>query len=423
MLRGRAVWSVADQVISSISNFIVLLLVIRVSDAAGVGAFSLLYAGFFLTLSFTRGLAMDPFVVEHSEEDPQGGHSDKWRREAGRALGASAVIALAIGVCVSVVGALVPFELGVELIVFGIALVGLLIQDSYRAALFGGGRPQAAFANDSLFLTVQVLAIAAVAFWADLTVASVLISWGLGAFAGVAFGVTQFRAFPVVSGALSWTRYNIQLGRAFTADYLANRGLEQATLSMISVFGGLGALGLVSTARTLFAPMTTLQTGISSFALPEVSRKARTLGHERAIRKFIWTLAVSLSAGMGVAGLIIYSVPSEIGERLIGPNWSAAASLVLPMTAFSAVNAAGFTLWLGLRALRLAKEVFIIRVATGVLGLGAASLGAQFGAAAGAIWGMTVGVLTQLMWLAVVFERELNRRQGDVSPSMLEGKR
>ena len=78
-LRGQAArrlgWGVADQAVSSLTNFAVSIYVVRTLGAAQFGAFSLAYVTYSFALSASRGLATDPLVVRFSGTD-----LGTWRR-------------------------------------------------------------------------------------------------------------------------------------------------------------------------------------------------------------------------------------------------------------------------------------------------------------------------------------------------------
>src|ERR1700693_3209091 len=65
----RLSWGVADQAVSSITNFAVTLYVARTLGAAQLGAFSLSYVTYGFLLNASRGLATDPLLVRFSGTD------------------------------------------------------------------------------------------------------------------------------------------------------------------------------------------------------------------------------------------------------------------------------------------------------------------------------------------------------------------
>jgi hypothetical protein len=78
-LRGDAIrrlgWGVADQVVSSVTNFAVSIYVVRTLGAVQFGAFGLAYVTYGFALNASRGLATDPLMVRFSGTD-----LPTWRR-------------------------------------------------------------------------------------------------------------------------------------------------------------------------------------------------------------------------------------------------------------------------------------------------------------------------------------------------------
>ena len=62
----RLGWGVADQVVSSISNFVLGIVVARSLGAEGFGSFSLAFITYAFILSGSRGLSTAPLLVRFS---------------------------------------------------------------------------------------------------------------------------------------------------------------------------------------------------------------------------------------------------------------------------------------------------------------------------------------------------------------------
>src|SRR5487761_1323622 len=72
----RLSWGIADQAMSSISNFAVNVYIARTLGAVQYGAFALAYVTYGFALNASRGLATDPLLVRFSGTDvPAGGRA------------------------------------------------------------------------------------------------------------------------------------------------------------------------------------------------------------------------------------------------------------------------------------------------------------------------------------------------------------
>ncbi|HEY9379073.1 MAG TPA: hypothetical protein VIQ02_18500, partial [Jiangellaceae bacterium] len=83
----RLGWGVADQAISSLSNFALGIFVARTFGASSFGAFTLAYVTYTVVINAARGLATDPLLVRHS-----GDVHRRWRRATSAATGTALVV-------------------------------------------------------------------------------------------------------------------------------------------------------------------------------------------------------------------------------------------------------------------------------------------------------------------------------------------
>ena len=66
----RLSWGVADQAVSSLTNFAIVIFIAHSLGAVQFGAFSLAYVTYWFVLSASRGLATDPLLVRFSATNP-----------------------------------------------------------------------------------------------------------------------------------------------------------------------------------------------------------------------------------------------------------------------------------------------------------------------------------------------------------------
>src|SRR5262245_54407519 len=97
----RLGWGVADQAMSSISNFAVNIYIARTLGAVQYGAFALAYVTYAFALNASRGLATDPLMVRFS-----GTHIPTWRRAITRCTGTAFTVGLTTGAIILTIAAL-----------------------------------------------------------------------------------------------------------------------------------------------------------------------------------------------------------------------------------------------------------------------------------------------------------------------------
>src|SRR5690349_10941084 len=91
----RLSWGVADQAMSSVSNFAVNIYIARTLGAVQYGAFGLAYVTYGFAINASRGLATDPLLVRFSGTD-----LPVWRRAVADCTGAAIAVGFAVGACV-----------------------------------------------------------------------------------------------------------------------------------------------------------------------------------------------------------------------------------------------------------------------------------------------------------------------------------
>ena len=186
----RLGWGVADQGISSLSNFALGLFVARSFGASNFGAFTLAYITYTVVINAARGLATDPLLVRYS-----GDPSRRWRRATSSATGTALAVGVAAGLLCIVAGLLLPDPVGPVFIALGVGLPGLALQDSWRFAFFACGRGASAFVNDLFWTVLLVLALVVLHGRAD-SAAHCLLAFGGTATLAALLGMVQARALP-----------------------------------------------------------------------------------------------------------------------------------------------------------------------------------------------------------------------------------
>src|SRR5215204_7601982 len=91
---GRLSWGIADQALSSLTNFGIGICVARLLGTREFGAFSLAFVTFYVALNASRGLATDPLLVRYSGVEPIA-----WRRAVRSATGMATVVGFLLGAC------------------------------------------------------------------------------------------------------------------------------------------------------------------------------------------------------------------------------------------------------------------------------------------------------------------------------------
>jgi O-antigen/teichoic acid export membrane protein len=394
-LRSHAVrrisWGVADQAVSSLTNFAVSIYVVRTLGAENFGAFSLAYVTYAFALNASRGLATDPLMVRFS-----GTEVPTWRRAVTSCAGTATIVGLVIGIFVLAAAAVIGGTAGQAFLALGITLPGLMLQDSWRYSFFALGRGSQAFLNDTIWATAMLPALLVVRATGHADVFWFVLAWGAAAAVAAAAGPLQAKVIPKLSGAWGWVSDHRDLGPRYLAEGVTSASVLQLRGYGVALVLGLAAVGYVQAAATLMGPITILFLGMTLVAIPEAARVLR----RAPTRLPLFCLLVS--AGLCAAALswgifLLIAVPKGFGAWLLGPIWRPTYPLVLAQMLFVVGQGVAGGAGVGLHALGAARRSLRTVVLGSVIYLVCALAGAVLDGATGTVRGAAVAA-----WLAAL---------------------
>jgi O-antigen/teichoic acid export membrane protein len=393
--RGRVVhrlgWGVADQAVSSLTNFAVSIYVVRTLGAVQFGAFSLAYVTYAFALTASRGLATGPLEVRFSGTD-----LPTWRRAVAGSTGTAAVVGLVTGACVLAVTAALTGTARAAFLALGLTLPGLLLQDSWRYSFFALGRGSQAFLNDLIWAAALLPALVFLRVTGHADVFWYVFAWGAAAAVGAAAGPLQARVVPRLTGAWGWVARHGDLGFRYLGEGASGSGSAQLRGYGIGLILGLAAVGYVGAAGTLMGPMTILFMGMSLVTIPEAARVVRR--SPRHLPLFCLLVSGGLAAAAFAWGVVVLvALPRGLGSSVLGPIWRPTYPLVLPMALSVVGQGAGIGAAAGLHGLGAARRSLRTAVLGSVAFLVFSLLGAATGGAVGTVRGAAVA-----SWIAAV---------------------
>lgn len=396
----RSAWVVVDQGISSFSNFAAAVLVARSVSDRSFGAFTVAFLVYTFVLSVGRALVSQPLAIRASARTEQ---HDEIAAASGAALFCGAVS----GLIVSSAGVAVGGPTGEALMVTGVLLPALLLQDTWRFALFTVGRPARAAVNDLAWLGAQVTLIVLVLRMVGTSVTLLTAAWASGAVVAAALGVRQTAVSPAIGQALGYLRRHLALGWRFAGENVVGNGSFQLTMLAIGTTVGVAGVGALRGAAVLFGPLQVAIFALATGGIAEGSRLLERLPH-RVLPLLAAVSAVLFAVSLTWGGLLL-AVPDSLGHDVLGDTWPAARELVVPYAATTGGWAVAVGALLALRivaaasaSLRLALIIACVTFAGGVSG-------AILWGAAGGAWGFAVGAWANALgawWLVRCFRRD-----------------
>ena len=405
---ARLGWGVADQAVSSLTNFAVTIYVARTLGATQFGAFSLAYVTYAFVLNASRGLATDPLVVRFSGTDVP-----VWRRAVASATGTATVVGLAAGICVLAAAAVLTGTARAAFLALGLTLPGLMLQDSWRYSFFALGRGSRAFLNDLVWAVALAPSLLLLRVTGHADVFWYVFIWGAAATVAAAVGPLQARVIPRLSRAPKWLSQQRDLGPRYFVENTSNSGASQLRTYGVGLILGLAAVGYIQAASTLMGPFLVVFMGMSLVTVPEAARVLRRAPHR--LRLFCVIVGVGLSVlALAWGVLLLLALPRGLGDWLLGPIWRPTYPLILPLT-FSVIGAcliAGASA--GLHALGAARRSMRAMLVASAAYLAFGVAGAWLGGTVGAVRGAALATLSgALLWW---WELHLAlRKSGDAS--------
>jgi O-antigen/teichoic acid export membrane protein len=404
----RLSWGVADQAVSSITNFAVTIYVARALGATQLGAFSLAYVTYGFLLNASRGLATDPLLVRFSNTDVS-----TWRRAVASCTGTALVVGLAAGVCALAAAGLLHGTARAAFLALGLTLPGLLLQDSWRFAFFALGRGKQAFLNDLVWAVVMVPALYALNRTGHADAFSFVFAWGAAAAVAAAVGPLQARVIPRPWEVRQWLSKHRDLGPRYLLEGTANSASFQLRNYAVGLLLGLAAVGYVQASSTLIGPFMVIFFGMGLVTLPEATRVLR-----RSPR-YLPVFCLMISVGLGLVALtwgvaLLVALPRGLGNWLLPQLWRPTYPLILPLTISVVGGCAQAGAGTGLHALGAARRSVRAMVFSSAIFVACGVAGALTGGTVGAIRGAAVAG-----WIgALLFWWELRGAMGEASDAL-----
>lgn len=382
----RLTWGVADQGVSSMTNFAVNIYIARELGAVQYGAFSLAFVTYGFALNASRGLATDPLLVRFSGTDVP-----TWKRAVASCTGTAAVVGLAAGLLVVAAGLVMGGPSRLAFLALGLTLPGLLLQDSWRFSFFAIGRGAQALLNDLIWAVVMLPTLVFLRLSGHANVFWFVFAWGAAAAVAAAAGPLQARVIPRLTRAREWLSQQRDLGVRYMAEGTASAASSQLRNYGVGLFLGLAAVGYVQAANTLMGPFMVILFGSGLVVLPEATKIWRRSPHRMPL------LCALISIGLVLLGLawglfLLLALPRGLGSTLLGPIWRPTYPLVFPTALCIMGSCATGGAGTGLHALGAARRSLRAALFTSATFVVFAVAGAVVAGAVGCMYGTAIAL-------------------------------
>ncbi|MFN2521435.1 MAG: hypothetical protein ABR525_10370, partial [Candidatus Limnocylindria bacterium] len=198
---------------SSLTNFVLGALIARSVSAEDFGVFGIAFTTYVTVLGVSRAIATEPFVVRYP-----GASVAELDRGMRAATGTALAVGAVVGTLIAVAGTAIGGTLGGAIVILGVLLPGLLLQDCWRFVFFARRMGASAFLNDLMWALVLIPAVLLAVSSGHDTIGWLLGAWGGAAAVAAVLGLAQSHAVPRPQDALRWMREERDLVAPFFAE-------------------------------------------------------------------------------------------------------------------------------------------------------------------------------------------------------------
>ena len=362
----------------------------RFLDLRDFGLLASLMLASLMLAGLSKAFLVDPFTLSNSTE-----YHQERDHTVQRAFGGVVVAAIIVSLLLLGVGWVLVSAFGASyswVVLLGAIGVPIVSQDGFRWLCYATGSiPNALLSTMVWTLGTWIGLVVCVSAGSNNLYTFALI-WGGTAGLGVLLAVAHTVSWPHLNAAADWWRSARSVGARSSLDFVLSQSVSMGSGLVVAAAAGPAALGLVRLAQLPLAPLQVVTTGSLGFLQPTMVVRVRDRQSRSAFRMGLTTLLI-LSALAVALGVIVLVIPTSVMAYLLGPAWSEARAMVVPVTLAAAGSVAAACTGPYLRAEGLLSFEVRWKSVAGPAALlivffGAVSLGAYGGA-----FGQAVGTL------------------------------
>ena len=322
-LKVRVVITSIDQSLSSLQNFIFLIITAREVSATTFGAFTLTVSIITLVLGLARAAISEPFMLLNSLGTTR--HRNSLRASLTTL---TCLYTVLVGIVLVVCSVLVPPILRPLFLTAAIILPGLLLQDLSRWLAVTYKQPLLLLGIDGLWIAIWVLLLATLR--AHTAVDSLLMWGGSASFVGFILVALRRSSFSGIRKSVTYWRDVLRRSAAsLVGEYLAFTIPGQILTFLVTGLIGLAATAGLRGALALFGPVGMLQNAARIAIVPEVIRAGGGMSKRGTQLNRAAAAVQILIAGVGL--IVLVSLPGRYGHELLGASWDAARVIIIPV--------------------------------------------------------------------------------------------
>ena len=314
--------STADQVTSSLSNLVFIILIAQSSSSEVFAQISTIWTIVSFSVVISRSVFGVPLLLDGSLYSSKNHSSISGARSGALLLGVPALLGC-IGLFVFAKG-----DSGLPFLILAVCVPLILLQDFGRYLAIASGRSKDAFVSDLILLAP--LAIASLLVVSDLLTMNANAASGI-LLSGLILSVFTLRKYEVLKLSLgrfrSLVSEDISRRKKFLQEALLNAFTAVASVVAVWIAYEANSVAAFNGALYILAPIT-LAVLVVNLVIQHSISQSKGIVHKREygifgtllFAAFLWTL-------------IIANIPESIGSSLLGVTWNLVQPIVIPMSA------------------------------------------------------------------------------------------
>lgn len=408
------IYTFADQIVSSSSNFVTGVVVARLSGAEEFGEYALVLTIWLVVIGVHRRIITEPMMVTAGDGDLLPvpiAHGIRAELVFG---GVATLLLAGAGATALMSGA----HIGVILLANAPWVVPLLVQDYWRAVAFQRQQPALALINDSVFAVVQVTMIACFLLVGWRGAAPAVCALGLGGTAGALLGFHWFPGVGRRGDGIALLRHLWPLGRLFLADFVTAVGSQQAYIIVAAILLSKTEYGGFRAATSLMGPVMVILLAAGNVGLPGASRRV-SRGQYPLLRSYARRLTAGTLVCVVAYGVPILSASALILGKLYGPQFRSFAFLAVLAWVQYVIYALAFGAGIALRVTGRIRNLVLARVPVTALSLLSLVMSIRLFGGRGAGWAGVFTAIFEVIAVYLIYGQAIGAWRGASAPAVV----
>ncbi len=386
---------VADQGLSSLTNFATTLLAARIASPSRFGDLALGLSIAYMATILARGLTSEPLMTIRPRLD----RSEVSTAESD-AIAMTVLVGLIAGTGMAAL-TLVPTGATRDFGWIGLCMPAVLVQDGLRYVGFSRRRPDMALASDAAWSVVQFGMLAVLIALHSETLHWIVLSWGAGAAAGVLVG-GYLSGIRTLGSSKRW----FETSRSYSLWLLPQLGLSQATdqgstFVFFAVFGT-AVLGGVRAMQVFIRPVFAFMLAVQALLVPHLTLRLLQQGR-RGLLLETRRLAALVGAVAAVVMTFVFVARRPLTAHVFGPAYLHYADFLVPLTVGAVLHACSVVPNAGLRAMQCGRRILMVQVVASTVSIATVLTAAMLSTAYVTCWSIASQGLAAVIanWVAL----------------------